>query len=522
MQPPTVMKQQKSYRIFLICLALVLMMLGGVATSRYGAGVASDSVKYMAVAQNMLDGNGLYDHRGNPLLSWPPLYSSVLAGLGFITRLDVFLAGWYLNIFLLGLNLFLSGMIFQRVFETKTLYAHLSSLFVFLSLSSLRVHATIGSDALYLTFTLVFLLVMDDYIQRGSRHAYFWIVILSALAPLLRYIGMAFPVTAALVILIQLRKSPRLMWRDGLILGLVSILPIFWWLVIHNIMTYGSLWGVPSDQVIDVAKNTQLALTKMLHWFVPYLSALMPLLTRPVIILGALIAILVLINIRHKENWLAWVRAFAFPTTYPVTLYAVVYFWAVALTAVTSDHRYLFSDRYYVILLVPVMIFVFITYDKLIQPHLKFPVQQIKWILIALFALWSVYPIYGTREYLAETLERGESSEYNLFNTRAYHEMNVVSAMQKLRASQPDAIFYSNYSDAVWFYTRQPAWVLPNRNIADITTYLDWFQGKPGYIVWFKPNEYKHYLSPQELSQFAILELIYTDESGDIYRVTAR
>jgi hypothetical protein len=40
------------------------------------AGVASDSTKYLSVAQ-VLDGNGLVDHRGLPLF-WPPLYSIIL------------------------------------------------------------------------------------------------------------------------------------------------------------------------------------------------------------------------------------------------------------------------------------------------------------------------------------------------------------------------------------------------------------------------------------------------------------
>ncbi len=139
MQPPSVTLQKKRFWIFLICLALLVMILGGIATARYGAGVASDSVKYLAVAQNLLDGNGLIDHHGSPLLSWPPLYPIFLAGLSFISGLDVFVVGWYFNIFLLGLNVLLSGIIFQRVFFAKPLYAYLSSLFVALSISSLRI-----------------------------------------------------------------------------------------------------------------------------------------------------------------------------------------------------------------------------------------------------------------------------------------------------------------------------------------------------------------------------------------------
>src|SRR5574341_1188324 len=107
MRPPSVILENNRYWFVLASLMLVLMVLGGIATARYGAGVSSDSVKYLSVAQNLLDGHGLYDHRGWPLLSWPPLYSMLLAGLAWLTRMDVFIAGWYLNILLLGVNLLL-------------------------------------------------------------------------------------------------------------------------------------------------------------------------------------------------------------------------------------------------------------------------------------------------------------------------------------------------------------------------------------------------------------------------------
>jgi len=477
----------------------------------------------MAVAQNLLDGNGLFDHRGLPLLSWPPLYSMILAGLNLVTGLDVFVAAWYLNIFLLGLNLVLSGVIFQRVFFTKPLYAYLASLFVFLSISSMRIHVTIGSDALYLTMTLLFLIAIHGYVEKRSYRAFAWVVFLSAFAPLLRYVGLALAATALIVILIENRKTVRVLLRDGFVLGLFSVAPIFWWLVIHNIMTYGTLWGTNNDRTVDVIQNTELALTKMLHWFIPYFSVIMPLLTRPFIVLGALALVLILINRRNKTGGLAWARDFLLPSTYPTMIYAFVYFSAVALTIITSDHRYLYSDRYYVILLVPTMIFAFVTYDHLIRPHMKLSAQQAAYGLVIVFALWTIYPLYGIREYLTNAMSRGEPSDYNIFNTRAYHESKIVPEMQKLRESQPDAVVYSNYVDAVWFYTRKPASILPMRDVPDITaTYAGWPYDKSGYLVWFKPNEYKHYLSPTELSQFGLIELVYTDSDGDIYFVQSR
>jgi hypothetical protein len=492
-----------------------------VATSKYGAGVSSDSTKYLSVAQNLLAGNGLYDHKGFPLLSWPPLYSILLAGLSWLTGLDVFAAGWYFNVFLHGLNVFLSGVIFSRVFSDKPLYAYLSSAFVLLSLSALRMHATLISDPFYLTLTLGFLIAVEGYIKQRSYYAFAWMVVFSVLAPLHRYVGLAIAVTAELVILIENRKSIRIFLRDGFILGILSVLPIAWWLLVHNVMMHGSLWGLAS-QPVEVGENISLALTKMLHWFVPYLDFLMPVLMRPWIPLVVLALILFLLNRSRAENGRAWVQSFANPTVYPTMIHAAVYFIALALTVITQDHRDLFSDRYYVILLVPAAVLIFLIFDKLVRPHLNVSLRQIQTALVMIFVFWSVYPVYSTGEYLLEARRLGEPTGANMFNNRTYHEMPVVAQMLKIQAEQPQAVFYSNYVDAVWFYTRQPVSLLPFVNDDAPTVYAGWPHDKPGYIIWFEPNEYKHYLAPQKIAEFANVKLIYEGKGGKIYYVQAR
>lgn len=502
-------------------LAIIAIALGGMATSKYGAGVSSDATKYLSVAQNLLDGNGLYDHKGVPLLAWPPLYSMILAGLSPITGLDVFVVGWYFNVFLLGLNVFLSGVILYRAFSERSLYAYLASLFVFLSISSLRIHANISSDPFYFTLTLGFLVAVHGYVTKRSYFAFAWMVLFSALAPLQRYVGLAIPVTAEIVILIENRKSIRTLLRDGFILGIASVLPIGWWLIVHNIMAYGSLYGV-GPQVIDVWTNTSLAFTKMLHWFVPYLTFLMPILMRPLIPLGMLALILLVINLRTKEDGRVWIQSFIAPFVYPTMVYAIVYFITLAFTIVTADHRDLYSDRYYVILLVPTAIVILLTFDKLVLPHLKLPSQQVQLGLIFIFVLWSIYPLYSFREYLLEAREQGEPSGANMFNNQTYHEMAMIPEMQRLREEQPEKTFYTNYSDAVWFYTRKP--VTPSLFVTDnpLVTYAGWPFDKPGYIIWFEPNEYKHYLPPDKIAEFADVKLIYQGTGGKIYYVQAR
>jgi hypothetical protein len=133
-----------------------------------------------------------------------------------------------------------------------------------------------------------------------------------------------------------------------------------------------------------------------------------------------------------------------------------------------------------------------------------------------------VYPLYSFREYLLEAREQGEPSGANMFNNRTYHEMTLIAELKRLGEEQPDKTFYSNYSDAVWFHTRKP--VTPSPIIMDnpIETYAGWPHDQPGYLIWFEPNEYKHYLPPEEIAEFADVQLVFDGEGGKIYYVQAR
>jgi hypothetical protein len=258
----------------------------------------------------------------------------------------------------------------------------------------------------------------------------------------------------------------------------------------------------------------------MLHWFVPYLGFLMPILRRPWIPLVALALVLFLLNRNRAANGYAWVKSLTSSSVYPMMVYTVVYFIALALTVVSQDHRDLFSDRYYVILLVPTAIFIFFTFDRLILPYLNLPLRQVA--LLLPFVFWSVYPIYSIGEYLVRAQQQGEPSGGNMFNNRTYHEMPVVARMLTIRAEQPQAMFYSNYVDAVWFYTRQPVSLLPFVDDEAPTVYAGWPYDQPGYIIWFEPNEYKHYLAPEKIAEFAEVKLVYDGMGGQIYFVQAR
>ena len=124
-------------------------------------------------------------------------------------------------------------------------------------------------------------------------------------------------------------------------------------------------------------------------------------------------------------------------------------------------------------------------------------------------------------------MANGEASNYNYYNNRAFNENPAIPVIQELVEENPDAYFYSNYADGMWFYTRRNAPLMPrssvDMNLAVIReNYAGWPGDKPGYILWFLPNEFKHVVPPEMLAEIADVELIFASERGMVYSVGAR
>ena len=187
--------------IFLVAASLVATLLTALATWKYGAGVAGDSIHYLSVADNLVQGHGFFDSAGSPLILFPPLFPMVIAGLAWVFQADVFKVGWVLNVLLAGLNLFLSGYFLRRIFQTRPLYFYASCLVILFSSSEMAMHASVLSDPIFLTVSLLFFIVGDNYIQKPGWQSYLSLLLLALLAPLLRFSGFAQIVAGGLIIL---------------------------------------------------------------------------------------------------------------------------------------------------------------------------------------------------------------------------------------------------------------------------------------------------------------------------------
>jgi hypothetical protein len=178
--------------------------------------------------------------------------------------------------------------------------------------------------------------------------------------------------------------------------------------------------------------------------------------------------------------------------------------------------------------LASVIVLLFVTLDTLVIPGLRVDREKGRKVFTALFGLWLlVYPTYSMYKYISASMVEGEISNYNYYNRRVYNENPAIPMFNELIAGHPEATFYSNYSDGMWFHTRHSTVLMPRTNpkmdMAEIRkNFSGWPGEKPGYILWFLPNEYKHVVPPRLLAEIADLQLVFANEHASIYSVQAK
>lgn len=192
-----------------------------------GLGLSDDSIAYIAGARSILSGNGyhaIWLASNKPVTHFPPGFSSILALLG-LSGLDPLRGTRFINSLLFGANTFLLGFIGWHMTKSQLAGILLALLFVF-NASMFRVHAVAMSEPLYIFFSLAAFITFTQYLApslgwRGQGEGRVWLLLtalLTALAYLTRYAGLALLATFILALLI-LQDT----WRKRLVSSAIFI-----------------------------------------------------------------------------------------------------------------------------------------------------------------------------------------------------------------------------------------------------------------------------------------------------------
>lgn len=519
------MTRERAFFFYLLAVSLLGGAFAFIVTFRYGAGLATDGARYLSAAENLINGRGLVDYLGAPLTQFPPLYSLSIAVFAAVTRADVFVVARYLNIFTFSLAIWLAGRFFQKLFPDNLLYACIGSTVFFTSVSLLRIASNILSDLMFLALTILFLITATNFIEQPSRRNWLLLGVICAVSPLLRYAGLSHILTASLIIFVLHYRN----WLRGVLLagvfGVLTGLPTLLWVIFHNYLQTGILFGVRLPP--NPRGNLITTLEKAIHWFVPYsVTERLP----EWVIVGLILLFLFTGN--RIDDWKRWGGQLVSSKFLPSTVFLFFYVNVLIFNVSYSEVRWPFMDRIHIIILPALLAVGFVTFRELMPFYLRRKSRRsLQTAAILLFIVWLVYPLNNIQKTLRSAYFNGETSEYNLYNTRAQNESGLREFVASLSIEKTDKI-YSNYEPIAWFYTRRTILKLPQGPVSPeppdpvevLKNYPNWPGADgAGYVIWMKELGFKEYvLSPDQLASKANFELLFRHKQGDVYRITPR
>lgn len=522
MHPVSFLANKRVYQFFLIFLSLISIYLAWMTTSPFGAGIGTDGAFQLSAANNLLVGNGLVIYTGEAFTKWPPLYPLLLAGMKALSGVDTFTLGWYINLFTHGLIVWLSGMLLLKVFPNEISFAYMGSLVVATSMSLLSITANIGTDTLFSALILIYLLIAINYLEHPTIASLSGMALLGCLATMQRLPGAALVgATACFIIYIHRKRLLTGIFLAGLV-SIATLIPLLWWVFIHNYVQNDTLFGIYLFKMTYPLVNLQNSLIKIVDWFIPYN---LPGGISPLLLAGTLLLIIGFTS--KRADWKRLYTRLQQPPALSSWVLVVMYLVLLILTINSVDTKYLFYDRYQIVILTPILVILLTIFDVLLLEKYTKRQKLVRYLLVGGFLIWLVYPIYNTQKFIRQSRAEGVIS-YNQYNTRVLHESELIRVLSSISDNMNQTL-YSNYPAGVWFFTRRNVAESPRGTIIDelnieelSASYEGWPWDKPGYLIWFLPNEYDHVLEPDILNKFADLRPIYQGREGRIYRVRSQ
>ncbi len=494
-------------------LALFLTLSALFAIAPYGAGVARDSVEYLATGMHVAQGRGFITFDGTPFRLWPPLYPLLLAGLS-VFPLDPFLTGGWVNALLLGASVYLSGLLFMEIFPRRRWLGILGAGLFGISRSMFPLSIHLLSDLLFMVLVLAFLWVVSSMSRtRGVLLA----GVLAGLAWLDRYIGaLLLPLGAGWVVFFSRVSWRKRLERMGLFL-LVSALPMSFWMV-RNLRLFGHPFGAPPPARLTLIENVEAGLAEMRLWLFP--EGFLPawgMLGGFLLFLGVLAFL-----VRWRRGDLAG-RAGILAGWF--ILWGVAYFAFLLISSTQADITRLDAR-----LMAPIypafLMFILAGLEGLARVLKRWRLASLLVpLIVGLF--WGIPSVSQWADILQQTRTYG-APLYNYLNTPEFRQSGVTAYLQS--EGVPEGLpLYSNYRTAVFLYTRHTCsgspWSRhPHYAIEyPLEQYLpDFPAGETGVLIWYESGVHTHYYAPEDLARLYVLDVLYKGEDGGVYLIRRR
>jgi len=438
-----------AFWLSLVSLAIVFMWLLRCSTLA-GPGLINDSIAYIGGARSILSGTGYSQiwlaSSLQPITHYPPLFSLTLVFLG-IFGMDPFLGARAINILLFGLNIVLMGILGSFTFRVQWAGVLLALLFA-MNTAMFRVHSYAISEPLFLFLCLICFLLLNSYLERRNLILVVCMGLVTGLAILDRYVGVALFGTLAIVImLLENSWSARLTGLGAYVLAVIP-LPLVW--LVYNARRGEAMTNRGLGWHPVTGENLLLGVQNLSQWILPVGEV--PFLNTLSIALLILLGILLLWGMFTQVPHLL-VKGYSALKVHALLLTAAIFLFVYLLLVLFSitvfDPATKLQDR----ILVPVylcMLFLFIALGHHLWQSKKTS-SRLNVIIISTLMIGSwVQNLYQTIGLMQQD---GQG-----YASRRIQESPVIRFIENM----PDDIsIYTDSPTAIYSATQRPSFAVP-------------------------------------------------------------
>lgn len=254
------------HTLFLIAVSVLGAALVLARGLTHGPALHWDSINYLAVARNLLAGEGFLNYDGTPYTLWPPLYPLLLALLtvGGPGLLDPLAVAGPLNAALLGVTIFVAGRYLHRRLESRFL-ALWAPLVLALALPLGELARWALSETLFVLLLTLALIAAADHLAEGRRSSLALAALCGALALLTRYQGVGVVAAVALAPLFRRGDRPGTRVKRSALVFLAGLAPTALWLL-RNARLTGGVTGHPPPDADALSWTLGLLLDGLARW----------------------------------------------------------------------------------------------------------------------------------------------------------------------------------------------------------------------------------------------------------------
>lgn len=491
--------------------AFVAFVAVVLATSRFGVGLAPDSVVYANGARNLADGNGFTNLDGGPIALFAPGYAAVLA-LADLVGIDVFDFARYFDAAMLALVVLLAYALARRHLHSPVVI-QAATLLVGSSAVLLEIFTKALSESAFVPVTLASVIVCEEIMWRPAGiRAEATAVVLVWAAFYLRYPGIVLAGVGAGAVLARARVIG---WRPavaraGVFVAACVSAPVLW--MLRNVDAVGDPLGPRYAASRSLTRNVADVAGELSVWAATDLvpGAIRVLVFGSVIVIVAVLGVLLgvrRIHLPHDADRLA-----------PLALFVAAYVVYLVVSASLVAFRPI-ETRFLVPVFVPLVVLGAWLFEKLRDalPRARSTMNMAGVVFVVVNVVW----------FVDSTVTFAREGAGGYARDRWQHSALLRDAARL----DPEVLTFTNDIRAVELFLGVPMpQVVAKRKHAETeeeTTSLPDFvrtvecAGR-ARLVWFEPNNRPQLYTPEDLARSLGVRPLAVHPDGVVYELLPR